>query len=366
MSWVAPLIEMSPPTPYTSCGSGRSTRTTVTNQTFVSGSGLAWRKRTSGRPTKWIAPGAGAAALRFGGGAVRGCGGGAAELPQPAASAAIAASPPAAGARAAMPLQRDARRGGAPAPAAAPGRGWPGRRPRRPGRGRPRAGDVRSVASDALDERGGAKPAAAAHRHEAELLVLVLELVQQRREQARAGRAERMAERHRAPAWVHAIHVGLVLARPGRDDRRERLVDLDEVDVADRHRVAVEDLLRRRDRAGEHRHRVDADGRLVDDPRPRAHAELIGLLARHEQHGGGAVGDLRRVARRDAAVLLEGRLEARERLERGVRANALVGDVGRAVDLERHRLALEAALLGRLGGEMVRAPPQPGELRARG
>ena len=32
-----------------------------------------------------------------------------------------------------------------------------------------------------------------------------------------------------------------------------------------------------------------------------AQAELIGLLARHEQHRGGAVGDLRRVAGRDVA-----------------------------------------------------------------
>src|SRR3954466_4677003 len=76
----------------------------------------------------------------------------------------------------------------------------------------------KAMASDALDERGGAEAAAAAHRHEAELLVLVLELVQQRREQPRAGRAERMAERHRAAARIDAVHVGLVLARPGRDD----------------------------------------------------------------------------------------------------------------------------------------------------
>ena len=45
-----------------------------------------------------------------------------------------------------------------------------------------------------------------------------------------------------------------------------------EVDVADRHAVALEQLARGRDRAREHHHRVDADRRLVDDPRPRLHA----------------------------------------------------------------------------------------------
>ena len=48
--------------------------------------------------------------------------------------------------------------------------------------------------------------------------------------------------------------------------------------------------------------------------------------ARHQQHRGGAVGDLRGVAGGDLAVLLERRLQLRERLEVGVGADALVGD----------------------------------------
>ena len=55
----------------------------------------------------------------------------------------------------------------------------------------------RAAGSDALDQRAGAEPTAAAHRHEADLLVGALELVQQRRDQPRAGRAERVA---RAPS----------------------------------------------------------------------------------------------------------------------------------------------------------------------
>src|SRR4029450_5404731 len=45
--------------------------------------------------------------------------------------------------------------------------------------------------------------------------------------------------------------------------------------------------------------------------------------------------------------------------------DALVGDVGVAVDLEGHDLALELALLGRLGGELVRAQRELVELGAR-
>src|SRR3954451_9131546 len=48
--------------------------------------------------------------------------------------------------------------------------------------------------SDALDQGAGAEPTATAHRHEADLPVVVLELVQQRGDQAAAGRAERMAQ----------------------------------------------------------------------------------------------------------------------------------------------------------------------------
>src|SRR3954468_7679942 len=218
---------------------------------------------------------------------------------------------------------------------------------------------------DALDERPRAQPAAAAHGHESDLLVGALELVQQRGDQPRAGRAERMADGHRAAVDVDAVHVRVVLALPCRHDRRERLVDLDQVDVIDRHLVAVEDLRGRRDRALEHLDRVAAHRGLVDDLRAGRQPQLGGLVSAHQEHGGGAVGDLRRIACRDDAILLEDGLELAERLEVGVRPDALVGDVGVAVDLHRDHLALEAALFGRLVGELVRAHGELVELGAR-
>ena len=74
--------------------------------------------------------------------------------------------------------------------------------------------------------------------------------------------------------------------------------------------------LRRVDRAGEHQHRVDADEAGVDDAGPRREAERAGLLLGHDQHRGGAVGDLRRVAGGVHAVLPGDRLQRRQLLER--------------------------------------------------
>src|SRR5881398_2988709 len=84
--------------------------------------------------------------------------------------------------------------------------------------------------SEELDQRARTEATAAAHRHEPDLLVRALELVEQGRDQPRAGRAERVPQRDRAAVDVDAVHVRIELAAPSGDDRRERLVDLDEVD----------------------------------------------------------------------------------------------------------------------------------------
>src|SRR6266511_803951 len=91
---------------------------------------------------------------------------------------------------------------------------------------------------------------------------------------------------------------------------------------------------------------------------PMAMAQPVRRLLARDEHGCGAVADLRRVARRDHAVGLEGGLEVGELLEGGVgpeafvaREEALAVVVG---DLDGDDLALEAALLRRAGGPQVR------------
>src|SRR3954451_14567085 len=66
------------------------------------------------------------------------------------------------------------------------------------------------------------------------LPVLGLQRVGQRAQDAPAGRAERVAEGHRAAVAVDAVGVDRPLADAGQRLRREGLVELDGVDVAPR------------------------------------------------------------------------------------------------------------------------------------
>ena len=134
-----------------------------------------------------------------------------------------------------------------------------------------------------------------------------------------------------------------VLLLPGQHDRGERLVDLEQVDVVDGQAGLGQHLLGGRDRTGEHHHRVDAGEGEGVEPGPRAEAELVGLLLAHDQHGGGAVGDLRGVAGGDLAVGLERRLQVGERLDGGAGADALVGGDELVGLDDLARLAVEAA-----------------------
>src|SRR5579864_295457 len=90
----------------------------------------------------------------------------------------------------------------------------------------------------ALDQRGRAEAAAAAHRDEPEAAAAALELVQRRGQQARAGRPERVADRDRAAVDVHVRGVRRELALPRADHGGEGLVDLDHVELVDREPVA--------------------------------------------------------------------------------------------------------------------------------
>ena len=80
-----------------------------------------------------------------------------------------------------------------------------------------------------------------------------------------AGARDRVAEARTAAVDVHDLLVDPELARRGDGHRAERLVDLPELDVADRHPDAVE-RLRDRERRRESRAR-----RLDADRRPRHH-----------------------------------------------------------------------------------------------
>src|SRR5215472_14725199 len=99
--------------------------------------------------------------------------------------------------------------------------------------------DVRSASSKALDDAGGGHGAASTHRDQGGGRVTPFQLVQGGGEQAGAGAAHRVAERDGAAVDVDLVRVGLVHAQPGQHHRGERLVDLEQVDVAQGHAAAV-------------------------------------------------------------------------------------------------------------------------------
>jgi len=92
-----------------------------------------------------------------------------------------------------------------------------------------------AASGQALDEEGHALAAADAHRLEADRRVRSAQPVDQGREQAGPGHAEGVTQRDRTAMYVQplGIHPQLPVAR--HDLSGERLVELDKVDVVDRH-----------------------------------------------------------------------------------------------------------------------------------
>src|SRR5918994_3779363 len=178
--------------------------------------------------------------------------------------------------------------------------------------------------SDPLDDRGVGEPAALTHRLKPVPAARPLELVEQRRHQLRARRTQRMPERDRAAVDVGPGEVGAVLLLPRQHHRGERLVDLEQIDLVERQSRPLHDLRRRRDRPLQHRHRIGPDHRETVEAGAWPQAERLRLLGAHDQYRRRAIGDLRRIAGGDLAVLLECRLQVGERLHRRAFTDPLI------------------------------------------
>src|SRR6188474_471080 len=94
--------------------------------------------------------------------------------------------------------------------------------------------------SETLDDRGVGHATALAHHLESVAPAGPLELAEQRRHEPAARASERVTERDRTAVRVHFRHVGVMLLLPRQHDRRERFVDLDEIDLVQRHAGALE------------------------------------------------------------------------------------------------------------------------------
>jgi hypothetical protein len=177
--------------------------------------------------------------------------------------------------------------------------------------------------------------------------------VQRGRDQPGAGAADRVPERDRAAVHVDQVLVRLVHGHPGQHDGRERLVDLEQVQLADLHPAPREQPVGRLHRAVQVVVRLRADQALRDDPGTRGHAVRAcdGLV--HQQYGGGAVGDLRR---RTGGMypVVEHRLQPGERFERGVAQALVPGHVA-----DRYDLAVEVAGVPCRACPVLRPFPEP-------
>ena len=121
--------------------------------------------------------------------------------------------------------------------------------------------------------------------------------------------------------------------------------------------------------AVEHPVRIDAGEAERDEARARLEPEPRSRRLRRDEHGGGAVADLRRAAGRHLAVRQERRLQRRERFGRRVAPRRLVdaderADV-RVRHLDRDDLVLEAPLVDRGDRAPVRLERVRVELLAR-
>ena len=175
---------------------------------------------------------------------------------------------------------------------------------------------------------------------------------------ARAGGAERVAERDRAAVEVQHLVANAEFAHARQGLRGEGLVEFDDVDRADLDIGALQRLARRRDRADAHDVRLAAGHRHRGEARQRLKVVALGEFFRADEHRGGAVGQRRRGAGGDRALLVEGRLQPSQRLGRGVGADAAVLFHRRPVGFDGHDLVGQLAGGLRGGGLLVAAQRQ--------
>jgi hypothetical protein len=221
----------------------------------------------------------------------------------------------------------------------------------------------------------GGHRAAGAHGDEGGGRVPSLQFVQGGGHQPSAGAAHRVAERDGAAVDIDPVRIGPVHALPGQHHRRERLVDLEQVNIADRHAAAVEHPFGGRDRPVQVVVRLGPEEALGDDPGARRDAQRLRPAGLQQQHRGRAVGDLRGRARGMQPVR-QHRPQPGQRFHAGL-AQALVAVHGAGLAgglvagvgdrrLDRHDLPVKpafrpGALGGLLGAQAERVDAGPGQ-----
>src|SRR5215217_8137183 len=127
---------------------------------------------------------------------------------------------------------------------------------------------------ESLDDHRHALAAADAHRLQTERLVLCRKVVQQRGGDTRTRHTERVTQRDRPAGHVELVQIHAQLASRTEHLYRERLVDLVQVDVVDRHARVRQRLTRGLDGAQAHDLRRKPRHARRDDARQGCQAQF--------------------------------------------------------------------------------------------
>ena len=134
---------------------------------------------------------------------------------------------------------------------------------------------------------------AAAHTQRGQPLSLssALKLMQQRHHDPRAAAANRMAKRDRAAVDIHFLRGDRHILQHREDLRGKRLVDLDEIEVADREAGPVAQLRNRRHRADAHDPWINARAAPSDNAGERLQPAGLGVIRAGEHERRSTIGD---------------------------------------------------------------------------
>jgi len=154
-------------------------------------------------------------------------------------------------------------------------------------------------------------------------------------ENAGSAHAERMSQGDGAAVDVDLFRIEAQLLDHGQRLCRERLVQLDQVELVHRERGLLQRLVRGGHRTHPHLAWVDACARCCHDASQRGEPELRRLAGGGEENRRGPIVEAATVARRHRAAFAKGGLELRQLLQRRVRARSFV-KVDRRRLLPRH------------------------------
>ena len=194
----------------------------------------------------------------------------------------------------------------------------------------------------------------------------MLQAVDQRRHDASTRHAERMTERDRATVHVQLVHRDAEVLRRRNHLRRERFVDLDEIDVVNRHLCALQCLTNRLDRTQAHDLGIQTGHARRNDARERGDAQLLRLRVTHHHHGSCAVVQRTGVPRSDLAIGAESRLQVGEALDgRSVAGTIVLRHHGAVGKRDRCDFTFEETVVLVRDGELLRARAELVHLAAR-